>query len=113
MKVLVCGSRTWTDDIAIRLRLTNLPRGTTVLHGNARGADTIAATVAASLGLQVLSYPAQWDRHGRSAGYRRNVRMLNEKPDLVIAFQRDGSTGTQHVIDMARARGIPTEVYTA
>jgi hypothetical protein len=37
--------------------------------------------------------------------------MLDTKPDLVLAFQRDGSRGTQHTIDEARKRGIPVEVH--
>jgi hypothetical protein len=39
--------------------------------------------------------------------------MLDTGPDLVLAFQRNGSRGTQHTIDEARARGIPVEVFTA
>lgn len=41
----------------------------------------------------------------------RNLAMLDEKPDLVIAFQINGSAGTQHTIDQARKRGIPVEVH--
>lgn len=110
MKVLVCGSRDWTDHEKIRIRLAELPRGTLVLHGGARGADRIAGTVAASLGLAVNEYPADWRGFGRSAGYRRNLAMLGQEPDLVLAFWLDGSTGTGHTVREARKRRIPVEV---
>jgi hypothetical protein len=38
--------------------------------------------------------------------------MLNTSPNLVIAFQRNRSRGTQHAITEARRRGIKVEVYT-
>lgn len=111
--VLVCGSRDWTDAGAIAARLSALPgehEQIWVLHGAARGADRIAAVEATALGFTVKAYPADWDRHGKSAGFLRNVQMLEEEPDLVLAFQIDGSRGTQHTIDEARKRGIPVEV---
>lgn len=111
MKVLVCGSREWRDADTIRERLSKLPRGTEIIHGAARGADRLAGTVAASLGMQVTEFPADWDRYGRSAGFRRNVLMLDQSPDLVIAFWLNGSTGTKHTVDQADLRGIPVEVF--
>lgn len=110
VRVLVCGSRAWTDTAAIERRLALLPHSATVLHGAALGADTHADHAARRLGLSVRRFPADWSR-GRRAGPERNLRMLDHRPDLVIAFQRDGSRGTQHTIDEARRRGIPVEVY--
>jgi hypothetical protein len=110
MRALVCGSRDWHRADLVRAKLATLPRGTTILHGGARGADTIAATVARSLGFDVVEYPAEWRRLGRSAGIRRNLAMLDERPDLVVAFHLRGSRGTQHVIDEATRRGIPVDV---
>lgn len=113
MKVLVCGSREWRDGTAIRDRLARLPRGTEILHGGCRGADRMADAVASSLGFRVREFPADWRGLGRSAGVRRNLAMLDEQPDLVLAFWRDGSTGTGHTIDEAMRRGIPIEVVAA
>lgn len=110
MKVLVCGSREWDDVHRIDVRLEQLGRGTTVIHGAARGADRIAGGVATSLGYTVREFPADWRGQGKAAGVIRNLEMLDQKPDLVLAFQRSGSTGTQHTIDEARKRGIPVEV---
>jgi hypothetical protein len=114
MKVLVCGSRNWSDSYPIYERLADLPAETVVIHGCADGADTLAGEAADEFGYWVVEVPCKrlhWKRHGRGAGHRRNAIMLDLAPDLVLAFQRDGSPGTQGTIDGARRRGIPVEVH--
>jgi hypothetical protein len=112
MKVLVCGDRFWTDKDKIRARLAQLPAGTIILHGAARGADSIAAGIAQSLGFEVRAFPADWNKHGKAAGPIRNREMLNEKPDLVIAFHPNlaQSKGTKDTVGEAKRRGIPVEL---
>lgn len=114
--VLVCGSRSWADAAAIRIRLASIgyaQRGdVTILHGDARGADRMAARIARDLGMYVKTYPADWQKHGKRAGFLRNITMLDQEPDLVLAFHDGQSRGTQHTIDQARKRGIPVEVIT-
>lgn len=112
MKVLVCGSRDWNRPTWIGRRLANLPRGSEIIHGDARGADILAKLYAHALGIPETAFPADWRGKGRAAGIIRNLEMLDQKPDLVIAFQVGGSRGTQHTIDEARRRGIPVEVIT-
>lgn len=115
MKVLVCGSRDWPalDKRRIFARLAELGHGTEVIHGGAPGADSFADFWCRQLGIPVREFKAQWKLFGRKAGPIRNRQMLDEAPDLVIAFQKDSSTGTQDTIDEARRRGIPVEVHTA
>lgn len=120
VKVLVCGSRDWTDAVPIFSRLVDLKaeafkRGdrVTLIHGNAPGADRLARNIGFGMRFDVRTFPADWEAHGKRAGILRNLQMLDECPDLVIAFQRNGSRGTQHTIDEARRRGIPVEVHTA
>lgn len=115
-KVLVTGSREWAHPTAIKRRLRELPPGTTIIHGAARGADSMAGLYARALGFTVQEFPVHWRPGGvynPRAGFERNLRMLDQEPDLVLAFQRNGSGGTQHTINSARARGIPVEVFTA
>lgn len=114
MKVLVCGSRSWSDYDAIYRALRDLvdERGQfVVIHGAARGADRLAGAAAARLGLEVIEYPAQWERYGRRAGFVRNEQMLAQAPDLVVAFHEGGSRGTAHTIARARAAGIEVIVH--
>ncbi len=110
MKVLVCGSRDWTDWKAIENRPQTLPPRTTIISGAARGVDSIAASIGRKLGLEVREFPAEWNKFGRSAGYRRNLVMLEHDPDLMIAFHVGNSPGTAHAIEHARKKGIPIEV---
>lgn len=110
MKVLVCGSRTYDRIVVIGARLSQLPRGSEIIHGGARGADQLAAQAAHILGIPEKAYPADWRGKGKRAGIIRNLEMLDQKPDLVLAFWDGESTGTKHTIDEARKRGIPVEI---
>jgi hypothetical protein len=110
--VLVCGSRGWTDELAITRRLELLSAEvTTIMHGNARrGADALADEAARTLGYDVCAVPADWKQYGRRAGVIRNSAMLDRCPALVIAFWDGESPGTAHTINEALRLGIKVEV---
>lgn len=114
MRVLVCGSRTWTSGLRIALELDAIqcPPVTCVIHGGAAGADDLAREWAEASGVPCEEYPAEWEKHGRVAGPIRNQRMLDEgKPDLVLAFRMPGvSKGTDDMVRRARKAGVRTEV---
>jgi hypothetical protein len=112
VKILVCGSRDWTNRAIIRQRVAAIPAGFTILHGAARGADTIAREEAEGVGLKTIAFPAEWEKYGRAAGPIRNRAMLDEHPDLVIAFHNDisRSRGTADTVREAKKRGIPVEI---
>jgi hypothetical protein len=114
MRVLICGSRSWRDTEAVKKRVDMLPEGTVVIQGGATGADSFARHYATLRGLFVAEVAVSkpyWERYGKSAGHKRNHAMLDLQPDLVIAFQRNGSNGTQGTLDEACRRGIPVEVH--
>lgn len=109
-RTIVTGSRRWNDRTKIVNRLADLPPDTTVVHGGARGADSIAHQEAQKLGLLVEVHKADWERYGKPAGLIRNHKMAEMGADLCLAFLRDNSTGTLHMVEEARRRGIPVEV---
>lgn len=113
MKVLICGDRHWKDKEFIRNAMQILPAGTVVIHGAARGADTIAGDIAKAMGLQVLAFPAQWNTLGKAAGPVRNMNMLGEGPDVVWAFHDNlnESRGTRNMIKLAMKRGVEVRVF--
>lgn len=113
MRLLVSGPREWTDERAVAGVLERYADGRDVelLHGDAPGVDAIAARIGENHGWTVRAFPPDVARHGARARPMRNLAMLDERPDLVIAFHDGRSAGTQHAIDEARRRGIPVEVH--
>lgn len=108
MRILVCGGRDFTDRNLVYQTLHDymLEDNITIIHGAASGADSLANIWAKAFNHKIESYPADWDKYGKRAGYIRNVQMLNEgKPDLVIAFP--GGKGTQMMINLAEAANVP------
>lgn len=118
MRVIVCGSRDWTDTKVILERLKQLPADTMVMTGGCRGADRIADELIRWSDhlwyLRTDVHFAEWEEHGKSAGPIRNQKMLDRGPDLVIAFHPDieSSKGTKHMVSIARAAGVPVEIIT-
>jgi hypothetical protein len=81
-----------------------------VIHGAAQGADTFAGEWAKSRSLIIEEYPADWSKHGKSAGFIRNAEMLKlGNPDLVIAFP--GGNGTKMMCEIAEKAGVPVRSY--
>lgn len=111
-RVIICGSREWTDREAIANRLFDLPVDSIVVHGAAKGADRIAGQEAQKLGLLVEEHPADWDYYGKRAGYVRNERMAVIGADLCIAFWDGNSRGTSQMVDLAEKYGIEIELHT-
>lgn len=114
MKVLACGSRRFADQfaasLAIDARIGQLPADCEVIHGGAAGADEMAGRAAYARGLPVTVFIPDWDHHGKRAGVLRNLQMLDQAPDLVLAFWDGKSTGTAHTIVEAGKRKIPVEI---
>jgi YspA, cpYpsA-related SLOG family len=117
-RVLVTGSRDWTDERPIlRALLDAIPADgalPTLVHGDCRtGADRVAHRIASSMGWPVERHPADWANYNRAAGPRRNAEMVKAGADLCLAFIRDGSRGASHCADLAERAGVPTRRWTA
>lgn len=117
MKILVCGSRTWTDEERIQATFESIPRHRHEKHeliqGAARGADLLAVKVARRCGLfnSIRHFYADWAKYGRVAEMIRNKVMLEEgKPDLVLAFWDGKSRGTANMLAQAQAAGVTVQI---
>src|SRR3990167_6850182 len=80
-RVLVSGWRGCVNKMLVHYELDKihrLRRITTLIHGGARGVDSIAHGWAVLNNVPIVMYPAQWDAHGKSAGSIRNQQMLDE-----------------------------------
>lgn len=105
-RVLVTGPRKWDDPTTVNCALSGILRGGkyvgVLIHGGAQGVDSMAGTWARGLGIEESVFPADWEKHGRSAGPIRNKALLDDgKPDVVIAF-RHGYLETRGTNDMIR-----------
>jgi hypothetical protein len=111
-RVVVSGSRDWQILSPILDRLAKLPKLSTVITGGAEGVDKMAAVAAKTLGHDLIEIHANWKGRGKPAGPFRNARMLDMKPDLLLAFHEDfeKSKGTKDCIRQAKDRGIPVEL---
>ena len=112
-RVLVTGSRTWTDTSVIRDALAAVWHPDTVLVTGAcpRGADLLAEQCWTRWGGPVQRWPARWKRDGPAAGPRRNQHMVDLGADLCLAFIHHHSRGASHCATAARRAGIPTHVF--
>lgn len=120
-RVLVTGSRTWDDEATIQYALSEIlfhNKTMVLVHGACpTGADRIADEWAAARKqfparpVTVERHPADWERHGRSAGFRRNAEMVRLRADLCLAFIVDASRGATHTADLAEKVGIPVRRY--
>jgi hypothetical protein len=143
MIVLVCGGRDFDKKTLLDQTIDRLDQERKIVglvHGMARGADTLAGLwmddkikeeyQACWLrrqacpgtyrinGMQysperwMIGYPANWTKYGKAAGPIRNKLMLDRhRIELVIAFPTGGH-GTRHMIELANQRGVPTHVVS-
>lgn len=84
-----------------------------VVHGAARGVDSLADRIATTWDrwpITVERHPADWDRHGKAAGPRRNLEMVRMGAAGCLAFPRGVTGGTWHCLTEAVRAGIPTMV---
>lgn len=124
MKILVTGDRNWDDPVAIgkailetisEFDITLSESDITVVHGAARGADSLAGEVSKTFGFRVLEFPAQWNLYGRAAGPIRNQQMLDENPDIdvCLSFHKNlnESKGTRDMVNRVTNAGIVHKHY--
>jgi hypothetical protein len=119
VRVLVTGSRDWSRDETVRAAISEVHyfdaknEAITLVSGHCpTGADVMAERWARRFGWTVEEHPAHWRVYGKRAGFQRNAEMVGLGADVCLAFQRDGSKGTQHTIDLCRAAGIPVRYWS-
>jgi hypothetical protein len=112
MKLIIAGSRTFTDyQLLCQVLAPDKARITQVITGGAPGADRLGYRWAwkHGLGKQHRLFKADWERFGKSAGYRRNHQMA-QAGDMLIAFWDGQSPGTAHMIQCMRQLDKPVVV---
>lgn len=110
--VIIAGTRTFSNYDLLQERCDfyfSRRAPTAIICGEARGADTLGRKYAEEHGIAVESFPANWEKYGKSAGYIRNQEMVNNA-DALIAFWDGKSRGTKNMIEIAEKKGIPIRI---
>jgi len=111
-KIAVTGSREWKDVKEIKKRLLSASKDKNkkyiLISGGAKGADTIAENIANKLKWDVIKHLPNWNKYGRAAGPVRNQLIIDEKPDILLAFPMPESKGTYDAIKKAKKGLVKT-----
>ena len=117
-KVIVAGGRDFADYAYLKEKLDEVfaslgdldSHPIEIISGMAKGADTLGIRYAEEHKLTMVLSPANWKKYRRKAGILRNMNMLVTATHLV-AFWDGNSHGTKHMIEIAKAKGIPVWIF--
>ena len=107
MKIIIAGSRDFSNYELLRDRLDYLLKNAsdedeiTIISGGARGADQLGERYAKEKGYKIIRKLANWNKYGKSAGYKRNEEMA-KIADVCVCFWDGESRGTKHMIDLSK-----------
>ena len=112
-KVIVAGSRTFNDYLLLEKKLdkilANRLPNVEIVSGTANGADKQGELYASKNKLPIKRFPADWNTHGKKAGYLRNLEMA-KYADACIVFWNGTSKGAKHMIDIANKYNLPLRI---
>lgn len=123
MRVLICGSRTVDGNLrpdpwvisnamwALRSESARVGAHFEVISGGALGTDRLAEQWCRQHGVPVTVVKPDYKAYGAKAPLVRNTQMLYMEPDLVYGFWDGVSTGTKHMLTIARKAGVPVKVH--
>ena len=101
MKTIIAGSRSIVNYLIVKNAIKKSEwenEITEVVSGHAHGVDRLGERWANFNNIPIKIFTANWAKHGRKAGYIRNIQM-GEYADALIAVWNNKSRGTKHMID--------------
>lgn len=123
LRIIIAGSRDFNDYKLLKDSMRDILKNTAledinkikIISGTARGADQLGERFAKQFKLEVVKFPADWDRYGKRAGYIRNEEMAkyaiqDYNYGMLVAFWNGESRGTKHMIDLAKKHGLEVHV---
>lgn len=112
MKVIIAGGRTFNDYDSLLQKCDYFLSQQTeieIVSGTANGADKLGEKYGNEKGYPIKQFPADWDKFGKSAGYKRNEEMA-KYADALIAFWDGNSKGTKHMINIAHKYNLKVKI---
>ncbi len=102
--IIVTGGRDYTDWERVHASI-KCENPDFIVVGDASGADAFTRAYAQKHKIELKVYNADWDTYGKSAGPKRNRKMLTENKDAtVLAFK--GGKGTKNCVETALSLGM-------
>lgn len=119
MRVLLTGSRDWSDEQVLKDVVAIFGPSDVLLSGAClTGADAMAEKHWPGV---VERHPADWKAHGKRAGFVRNQEMVESQPHLCLAFvgpcrkhpvqPPHDSHGASMTVKLCRDAGIEVREY--
>ena len=116
LKLIIAGSRSFYNYALLDEALTNLlanyddlPKQIEIVSGHDLGTDRLGEIWAERHNVKITTFPANWQLHGKRAGYLRNIEMA-EYADALVAFWDGMSKVTKHMIDIAKSKNLQVRV---
>lgn len=112
MKLIIAGGRDFSDYDLLTREVETLIVGEShveIVSGGAKGADRLGEFFAIDHDLPIKRFPADWDKYGKAAGFKRNSEMA-DYADHCICFWDGKSKGTGHMINLANNKGLVVTV---
>lgn len=110
MKLIIAGSRDFTDVTAVAFHFCNLDfEVTEIVSGGARGTDQCGEEVAKVYSVPIKQFIPDWNGLGKRAGFVRNADMA-DYADAALIFWDGQSKGSKHMIDLATKKGLLVQV---
>ena len=112
MKVIIAGGRDFFDYFMLKEKCDKILSNQSdviIISGKAKGADSVGMIYAEKSGYGLELFPPEWGKYGKRAGFLRNEQMAIVA-DALIAFWDGKSKGTQHMINIAREKGLKVRV---
>lgn len=111
MKTIIAGSRSIKNSALVEQAVRESGfRITEVVSGTAKGVDQMGEDWANKNNLPIKRFPAEWNKHGKKAGYIRNEQMA-DYANALIAIWDGESKGTKHMIWAAQLKGLQVYVF--
>ena len=63
-----------------------------------KGGDRFAVILSKKYNTKTLWFPAEWDKYGRSAGFKRNTDIAQKSDILIAVVAKDRTGGTEDTI---------------
>jgi hypothetical protein len=115
IKCIIAGSRSF-DDFEFLKEKTDIflskftCNNKLIISGTAKGADKLGEKYSHEKNLKLIKMPADWEEHGKKAGYLRNAEMANIATHCII-FRENNSKGSTHMINIAKNKKLNIQVY--